>query len=441
VTLGTVIAFAWHTARDGLDGGILCALAVVVIASPGLIASGAHLAVWTALARAADEHILLRGGNALERLARIKVICFAKTGALTAADPRLIDYVVADVDRESEILSIATALARTSPHVYSVAIADFAHRIAAPATTEAKSVAGRGVIARVEGGADWAYLGSHRFVKEAGLAMSATIRDVYLKSVEEGLPTVFAGWDGRIQVLFVFAESLRPGVHSLLQALQSADKKCAVITGDHWQWAAALTSDPGVSVLTDVAPEEKPSYIRTLHEQVGAVAMVGDGINDAPALAAADLGIALGCSADISSHSADVCLLGNDLERLPWLFGLADGTVRMIRHNLFWACGYNIVGIGLAMTGTITPIPACLLMVFTSALVIANSLRLRRFELEVAETTPPKPASGHVSAWLETPLRRDTEISHARALETDAKTISSGVNTGDRVLHSVESIY
>jgi len=389
VALAALIALTWHTVYDGLDRGVMCALAVVVIASPGLIPLGTGLAVGTALARAAGEHILLRGGNALERLAGIKAICFAKTGTLTGGDPRVIDYIVADVSRESEILSIAAALARTSPHVYSVAIADFAHRITVPATVEARSVAGCGVMARVEGGADWAYLGSPRFIKEAGLAMNEAIRDVYRKSVEEGLPTVFAGWDGRIQVLFVFAETLRPCVHTLLQAMQTAGKKCTVLTGDHWQSALVLTSDPGVSVLTDLAPEEKPRRIRALRDRVGAVAMVGDGINDAPAMAAADIGIALGCGADVSNHLADVCLLGSDPGRLPWLFALADATSQTIRRNLFRACAYNIIGMGLAMTGMITPILACLLMVGTSALVIASSLHLRRFEFEPVEAEPP----------------------------------------------------
>ena len=432
VALAASIVLTWCVVNGRLDQGILCVLSIVVIASPVLIVSGTRLALWTALVRAARENILLRNTDALERLAHIKAICFAKTGTLTAGDPRLIDYIVADVDREAEILSIAAAVARASSHVYSVAIANFANHIAAVTMTEARSIAGRGVIARSEGRAGWAYLGSPRFVEEAGLAMNETIRAGYRKSIDEGLPTVFAGWNGQIQALFVFADTLRPGVHSLLRALESTGKTCAVLTGDQWQWAQALKSEPGVSVLTGLSPEEKPRCIRTYHDRFGATAMVGDGVNDASALAAADISIALGCGADSSCHLADVCLMGNDLEQLPWLFALADATLRKIRHNLYWVCGYNVVGIGLAMTGVINPIVACLLMIAVSGLVITTSLRLGRFELASTDTAPLETASATTVARFETLPRQDTLIPDAVRSAEPAMIRIPGVSMSER---------
>jgi cation transport ATPase len=152
-----------------------------------------------------------------------------------------------------------------------------------------------------------------------------------------------------------------------------------------------LTSQLGVAVAAELTPEEKVARIRELGQRMGAVAMVGDGINDAPALAAADVGIALGCGADVSRDSADACLMGNDLARLPWLFGLARATVRTIQFNLFWAFAYNVIGIGLAMTGRLNPILAALFMVASSACVLANSLRLRRFDLAPSEEPISEP--------------------------------------------------
>ncbi len=432
VMLAATACFTWHAVHGGLDRGILCALSVLLIACPALMALGTRLAVRTALARAAGEHILLRDSGTLERLASIKTICVGKTGALTSGNPRLLEYIVADVGRESEILSVAAALAKASSHVYSLAIADFASQIAAPATTEARCLAGRGVIARLEGCAGWACLGSPRIVEEAGLVMTETIRAAYRKSIDEGLPTVFAGWNGQIQAMFVFAETLQPGVHSLLRALKSTGKTSAVLTGDQWQWAQSLKSEPGVSVVTGLSPEEKPRCIRTYHDRFGAVAMVGDGVNDAPALAAADIGIALGCGADVSCHLADVCLMGNGLERLPWLFALADATSRKIRHNLFWVGSYNVVGIGLAMTGVINPLVACLLTIAASALVITNSLHLRRFELAPTGAVPLESASTATVTPLETPLRPATPIPDAGGSPKAAATGRPVVSTSER---------
>jgi heavy metal translocating P-type ATPase len=374
-------AFAWHTAHSGLDQGILCALAVVLIACPCSLALATPLAVWTALSRAGTEQIVLKGGDALERLARIKLICFDKTGTLTTGHPRVLEFVAAEPDREWQVLSNAGAIARSSSHVFASAIAEFTEECPLPVITEARNVPGRGMIARLQGCASWAYLGNLHFVEEAGLTMNEKLRHSYHEAVEEGKPASFVGWDGQVQGLFVFSETLRPGAKALLRACESAGLDCAVLTGDHQQRACLLREALGVPVAAELNPEEKVRRIQAIHEWSGPVAMVGDGMNDAPALAAADVGIAMGCGADVSRDSADVCLMGNEILRLPWLFGLAKATVRTIRLNLFWAFAYNAIGLALALTGRLNPIVAALCMVASSACVVANSLRLRRFDL------------------------------------------------------------
>ena len=334
VMLAATAGFTWHTVHGGLDRGILVRPFGVAHCLPAFNGGGNSLGCTDSSVRAAAEHILLRESGSLERLASIKAICFGKTGALTSGNPRLLEYIVADVGRESEILSVAAALAKTSPHVYSLAIADFASHIAAPATTEARCIAGRGVIARLEGCAGWACLGSPRIVEEAGLVMNETIRAAYRKSIDEGLPTVFAGWNGQIQALFVFAETLQPGVHSLLRGLKSIGRTCTVLTGEQWQWAKSLKSEPGVSVVTGLSPEEKPRCIRTYHDRFGPVAMVGDGVNDAPARSRRYWYRArLRCRCLLSFGRR--LLDGQRSRCLPWLFALADATSRRFVTTCF----------------------------------------------------------------------------------------------------------
>ena len=421
VTPAAIGAFVWHTRQSGLDHGILSALAVVLIACPCALALATPLAVWTALARAAGEQVVLKGGDALERLARVKAVCFDKTGTLTTGHPRVVDFVAADTGQEWSTLAVAAAIARSSNHVFSTAISEFADGCHRPQIFESRTVAGRGILARVEGRDDWAYLGSLHFVEEARLSLDERIGQTYRAALAEGQPAAFVGWDGRVQGVFIFSETVRPGANALLQACEAAGLSCAMLTGDHWQRARSLQADLGIPVAAELLPEEKVRNIREIHDRVGLVAMVGDGINDAPALAAADIGIALGCGADLSRDSADICLMGNDLGRLPWLFGLAQATVRTIRFNLFWAFGYNVFGIGLAMTGRLNPILAALLMVASSACVLTNSLRLRRFNLEPMQKTPDRigqspplrslsPLLGEVSA--------SRQVAAARTMET-----------------------
>jgi heavy metal translocating P-type ATPase len=402
VPIAALITLTWHTQLSGLDRGLLATASVLLVACPVLMALATELAEQTALTRSAAEHILLRGANTLESLANVNEVCLAKSGALTAGDPRLIDYIACGADRECEILGIAAALARSSTYVYARAIAALAQHIAVTPASEARTVPGRGVMGRIDGLPGWAYLGSLRFVEEAGLSMNDNIRGAYRRSVEEGLPSVLAGWDRQVQALFVFAENLRPDVHALLQGLRSGGRKCTVFTGDHWHSPDAMTSDLGVSELTDLNAEEKLRHISSPHNQP--VAMVGDAINDSPVLAAADVGIALGCGADVSCHVADVCVLGDDPVRLPWLFEFSQATQRTIQLNLLFTSAYNVIGLVMAMGARINPLVACLMMVTANASVIGNSLRLTQFDIaQKAPVQPRTQSEGAIASQAELP--------------------------------------
>jgi P-type E1-E2 ATPase len=192
---------------------------------------------------------------------------------------------------------------------------------------------------------------------------------------------VYLARNDRPLATFVFSESLRPTARRAVQGLQRLGCTVRMLTGDRADRGAALAGELDVAALTEQSPQDKLAALRAFRGAVGPVAMVGDGINDAPSLAAADVGIAMACGADVSREAADVCLIGDDLRALPRAIHLARRTVRTIRMNLLWAFAYNAIGLPLAMTGKLNPVFAAVAMVASSLAVVANSARLRRIGL------------------------------------------------------------
>ena len=235
-------------------------------------------------------------------------------------------------------------------------------------------------------------LGSPQWLREEGFV----IADGLWRAVEAAgggdAPLSCVGWGGRVRGIFVFHEELRPEARPALVECQRLGMQVAVVTGDRRSRGARLADILKVPVLAEQLPEDKVAAIRNARQRFGPVAMIGDGINDAPALAASDIGVALGCGADLSRESAAVCLLSNDLSRLPWTICLARQTIRIIRQNLCWSFSYNVVGIGLAASGHLSPIFSAVAMVASSAFVITNSLRLNRFPepVEPARSRAPR---------------------------------------------------
>jgi P-type E1-E2 ATPase len=207
----------------------------------------------------------------------------------------------------------------------------------------------------------------------------------------QGLPYSLVGWDGRARGLFVFEEEWRPGAPAVIRSLAAEGLDVAVLTGDHTARGRAIAGDLRVRVEAELLPGDKAAAIQDAKRTIGPVCMIGDGINDAPALAASDVGIALGCGADVSRDSASVCLMADDLSRIPWSLELARRTRRVIRGNLAWAFGYNSVGVLCAALGWLNPALAAALMVASSSLVIVNSLRLGR-PFEIAPDGDAEPA-------------------------------------------------
>ena len=401
-------AFAYHATYSGLDQGVLAGLAVVLVACPCALGLATPLAVWAALGAAARAQVMFRHGEALERLAAGRGIAFDKTGTLTDGRPQIERVVFAPGVDEAALLGRALAAASAANHDLSRAVVEYgrARRTGVVPSCDVRTLAGRGLSATFADG-EVVTLGSLRLMCESGLTLPAEIAAAADGDASAEAPRVFVGRRGRVAALFLFREQLRPAAQAVVERCRNEGMTVEVLTGDHARRGAALAARLQVPVRAELLPEDKVRAVCALRDRVGPTAMVGDGINDAPSLTAADVGIALGCGADVSRQSADVCLLGDDLSRIPWSIELARHTVRVIRQNLGWSFGYNVLGIALAASGRLNPIWAAAAMVAGGLYVVGNSLRLARFAPPDASTTSPpadapaaRPANDSVSGGV-----------------------------------------
>lgn len=373
-----VVGFGLGLARGHLDRAIMTSLSVMLIACPCALGIATPMAVWVALGAAARRGILFRNGETLEGLARIRAICFDKTGTITNGTPAVKALDVALFADERQVASLAAAAASASRHALADGIIAWGRRSGGPAIAldEARTIPGRGIVARV--GDRCVALGSVALMREQGLGMDDSLQARILGVQLAGQSLACIGWNGEVQGVFEFSESLRSEAKSSLAELKSLGLAVRVLTGDHPARATVIARELDVETRGRLSPDEKVSEIRDLRRSSGAIAMVGDGLNDAPALAAADVGIAMGCGADLTREHGSICLLGNNLAEIPWMIELARQTVHTIKVNLFWAFAYNLVGIGLALAGRLNPIFAAAAMIVSSLMVVGNSLRLNQ---------------------------------------------------------------
>lgn len=381
---------------DGIESGLLTGLAVLLIACPCALGLATPLAVWGALGRAADAQVMFRSGEALEQLAGVRAIAFDKTGTLTTGAAVVARFLVLPHERE-EVTRAAAALVAGSNHSLSRGIRHWLDSTCALESlfvpvefewTEISAIrmrTGRGIVGlrfnRMLIG-----LGNLRLMRE----LDCTLPDVWepMLSLPENAerPLACIGWNGRVRGVFLYDEQLRPEAMGALAELRDLGCELQVLTGDRLVRGRRLQQTLGIPVQAELLPEDKVEALGELRRTVGATAMVGDGINDAPSLAAADVGIALGCGTDVARDSAEVCLLGNDLSRIPWAVRLAQRAVWAIRLNLLWAFGYNAVGVIYAACGQLNPVVAAILMTGSSLMVIGNSLRLASQPTERGQT-------------------------------------------------------
>ncbi|QDU26202.1 Copper-exporting P-type ATPase A [Anatilimnocola aggregata] len=377
LALGTL---AIHVSRGQFEQGLLAAVAVLVIACPCSLGLATPMALWAAIARAAQAGILIRSGDALTQFAAVKTICFDKTGTLTTGQPQLTAYNLAPGVSLSQVSAHVNDLVIDSTHPLAQSLADWcreehSHQASFSGVTNSRHLPGRGVVGySPELGTD-VLLGNRRWLE----ACHQDCRELSLPADDATAETLVA-WGGRVRAQFLFSEQLRSGVKNTLQQLAAEQLNLLMLTGDRDSRARHLATSLGLSYRAELLPEAKLLAIKSLSHSNGPVAMVGDGINDAPALATADVGISLAGGTDIARHSAPICLLRNDLSSLLFLRRLAITTRHALRWNLVWALGYNVIGLGLAAAGWLHPVIAAIAMGLSGLFVVTNSLALARFE-------------------------------------------------------------
>ncbi|MGH9177760.1 MAG: heavy metal translocating P-type ATPase [Acidimicrobiales bacterium] len=372
----------WWLLADDAGGGLVAAVAVLIIACPCALGLATPTAIMVGTGRGAAMGVLIKGGEVLERSKRVDTVVFDKTGTLTRGQMALTDVVPADGESDDVVLGRAAAVESASEHPVGRAVVDGAReRLGGLSPAEDfTSVAGHGVRASVDGVP--VHVGRRKLMTEAGL-MGATALDEEAERLEgEGKTAIFVAWEGRVRGLLAVADTMKDDAPAAVADLRSMGIEVVMITGDNRRTATAIAGEVGIDlVLAEVLPADKVDEVRSLQAEGRVVAMVGDGINDAPALVQADLGIAIGTGTDVAIESSDITLLSGDLSGVATAIRLSRRTFRTILQNLGWAFGYNLAALPLAVAGALNPIIAGAAMAFSSVSVVSNSLRLYRFPL------------------------------------------------------------
>jgi P-type Cu+ transporter len=363
-------------------------MAVLLIACPCALGLATPTAIMVGTGRGAEQGILIKNAESLETAHRIQTIIFDKTGTLTRGEPVVTEVVAVDRVEKTAVIRLAAAAEWGSEHPLGQAIVGKAREaaIGVPAAQDFEAIPGRGVQARVEG--ILVRLGTRQFLLEHGVALNGLEKEAE-RLAQEGQTPMYVAADGTILGIIAVADTLKPSARAAVEALHGMGIDVAMITGDNSRTAAAIARQVGIDrVLAEILPQDKAAEVQKLQAEGRVVAMVGDGINDAPALAQADVGIALGTGTDVAIEAADIALLRDDLMGVPTAIRLSRQTMRTIRQNLFWAFFYNTVLIPVA-AGVLYPFFGILLnpmlagaaMAFSSVSVVTNSLRLRRFQV------------------------------------------------------------
>lgn len=403
-------ALVWHTSQRGVEDGVLSAMAVLLIACPCALGLATPLAIWAAIGAASKHQVLIRHGDALERLAAVRTVFFDKTGTLSSGECEVSRLILTDHESWSTVLNSAGQLAASSMHPYSVAVVRFSAftPTSSGALTGVKNHPGRG-LTYVNTHGEQISLGSEGLMSEMNLTMPASLKSKLDRFDARSASWVMIGWSGLVRGVFVIEERIRPESQQALRSLRESGLAVQILSGDRRERADEFGRTLDVAVQGVLLPEDKVTAVRLARQRSTGVAMVGDGLNDAAALAAADVGIAMGCGADVSREAADVCLLGNDLSRIPWVIDLSRRTVRVIRQNLFWSLAYNAVGMALAVFGLLNPILAAAAMMVSSFFVVTNSLRIGSGQSATQPASKPEMADRQPAASA-APLQQPAEL-------------------------------
>ena len=370
----------WLLSGGGAAGAFTAAVAVLIIACPCALGLATPMALLVGTGRGAQLGVLIKGPEVLESTRRVDTIVLDKTGTVTTGRMTLADVIPADGEDEDAVLRHAAALEDASEHPIAQAVVRGAtERFGGiPTVTDFRSEQGQGVTGVVDGHA--VVVGRPAFLADWGLALDDRLAAAFTAAEAEARTAVAAAWDGRVRGILVVADRVKPSSPEAISALRELGLTPVLLTGDNERAAVAVAAEVGVDrVRAGVLPEQKAAEVTALQRDGAVVAMVGDGVNDAAALAQSDLGIAMGSGTDAAIEASDLTLVRGDLWGAVDAIRLARHTLATIRGNLFWALAYNVAAIPLAALGLLNPMLAGAAMAFSSVFVVLNSLRLRRF--------------------------------------------------------------
>jgi len=418
--------------KTQLEFALTIFISVLVIACPCALGLATPTAIMVGTGKGAENGILIKGGEALETAHKIRTIVFDKTGTLTEGKPEVTDIITREKgkgksEEENFLLQVVAAAEKNSEHPLAAAIVLEAEKrgLALPVVTEFSAIPGRGIVAKIKGWGsekrdwgvgtgdwglgtgDWGLgtgeqeglmtsdprspipilIGNRKLMDERGVSFAELEQDSD-RLAAEGKTPMYVALDGNPSGIVAVADVLKPSSKAAIERLHKMGIEVAMITGDNKKTAAAIAKQVGIDrVLAEVLPQDKSAEVKKLQDEGRKVAMVGDGINDAPALAQADIGIAIGSGTDVAMESADIVLMRSDLADVATAINLSHRTIRNIKQNLFWAFGYNVLGIPIAAGvlyafggPLLNPIFAAAAMSLSSVSVLSNALRLKRFK-------------------------------------------------------------
>ena len=361
---------------------ILNMIAVLVIACPCALGLATPTAIMVGSGRGAEAGILFRDSESLEKTGTLTTILLDKTGTITQGEPLLREVMAAEGVDARQVLQFSASAEAASEHPLADAVLKKAKSEGIPLQPleSFEALPGRGIRATIEGRE--VLVGSPQFMTDHGIETAPLAADIS-RLQGDARTVVLVAWDQQLQGVLGIGDSLKPSSQAAVAALKSQGLQVGLITGDNQQTAAAIARDVGIArVFADVLPADKAQTVAALQGDGERVAMVGDGINDAPALAQADVGFAIGTGTDVAIEASDVTLISGDLQAVVTAIALSKATMRAIYQNLFWAFIYNIVLIPVAMLGMLIPMFAAAAMAFSSVFVVSNSLRLRQARLD-----------------------------------------------------------
>ena len=374
--------FGWWIAGN-FPQGLLSFIAVLIISCPCALGVATPAALMVGVGKGAEAGILIRGADVLERARKLNTVVFDKTGTLTRGEPNVTDVVpLGDLD-DIALLRLAAAVEVGSEHPLGEAIVRGAqHReLELPAVSDFEAIAGHGISGVADGRK--ILLGNRRLFAREGIDTASA--EAAMAQLElAGKTAMLIGFDGALVGVVAVADTIKPEAKEAIAALRSEGVEVVMLTGDNKRTAEAIGRELGIDrVIAEVLPADKAAMIKDLQNKGKIVAMVGDGVNDAPALATADIGIAIGSGSDVAKETGGIILMRDDVRQVVYAIRLSRATLRKIKQNLFWAFIYNTIGIPIAALGYLNPIIAAAAMALSSLSVVANSALLKRTKLEL----------------------------------------------------------